>query len=128
VKRLFLYGTLLRHQTNHRVLEGAAFAGDASTVPGYALYDLGAYPAMVAEGNGCVHGELFDVEEGMLARLDRFEGCPHLYARRPVGLAAGTWADAYLQRPEQVRGYRRIESGDWRRHYATRRLARRTGV
>ena len=126
VPRVFVYGSLLRGLGNHPQLAGARFLGEAETTGGFALYDLGPFPAMVAEGNGFVRGELFDVDEGMLRRLDAFEGCPHLYVRTAIRPAAGGLADAYLQRSTQVRGALRIESGDWRQHYATRDSARRT--
>jgi gamma-glutamylaminecyclotransferase len=83
---LFLYGTLKRGQKNHRLLAGQRFVGDAATEPRYRLYDLGPYPGMVTDAtNGsAVAGELWEVDDGCLAKLDEFEGVPELYIRQRV--------------------------------------------
>lgn len=86
---LFVYGTLKRGCKNHRQLAGQRFLGEARTVPGYRLYDLGDYPGMVEvpeDGEG-VWGEIWAVDEVALARLDAFEGVGEgLYRREPVRL------------------------------------------
>jgi gamma-glutamylaminecyclotransferase len=85
---LFLYGTLKRGQKNHRLLEGQRFVGDATIEPRYRLYDLGPYPGMVIDvANGlAVAGELWELDDGCLAKLDEFEGVPELYVRQRVAL------------------------------------------
>jgi gamma-glutamylaminecyclotransferase len=96
VERLFVYGTLKRGCAHHDLLAGARFAGAARTAPGFVLVDLGAYPGMVRGGAAAVAGELFEVDRELLARLDRFEGHPHLFRRARVPLAGGPAAFAYL--------------------------------
>jgi gamma-glutamylcyclotransferase (GGCT)/AIG2-like uncharacterized protein YtfP len=51
---------------------------------------------MVRGGAAAVAGELFEVDRELLARLDRFEGHPHLFRRARVPLAGGPAAFAYL--------------------------------
>ena len=81
--RLFVYGSLKRGGRHHAELAGAPFLGEARTLPGYALAPLGDYLALTeAPGSGCVTGELFAVEEALLAELDIFEGDD--YARAPL--------------------------------------------
>lgn len=81
---LFLYGTLKRGGFNHVFLAGQKFLGIARTLPGFTLYSLGDYPGMVrAPGDTVgVTGELWAVDEGCLAELDRLEGLDEgLYER-----------------------------------------------
>lgn len=84
--RLFLYGTLKRGGSNRRQLAGQKFLGEAHTPPGYTLYSLGDYPGLVAEAGDRqgVKGELWEVDDATLARLDEFEGVPEGLYRREV--------------------------------------------
>jgi len=110
---VFVYGTLLNGEPNHRVLAEAELVGLASTEPAF-LVDLGAFPALVPGGNTAVAGEVYKVDNATLARLDRLEGHPRFYRREPITLDSGQDALAYLQAIEQTRGQLRISSGDWR--------------
>ncbi|HYD84303.1 MAG TPA: gamma-glutamylcyclotransferase family protein [Opitutus sp.] len=86
---LFIYGTLKRGCSNHRVLAGQTFLGEARTAPGYRLYDLGEYPGMIAVSGDHqgVSGELWSVTPEILAQLDAFEGIPQgLYRRERIAL------------------------------------------
>lgn len=86
---LFIYGTLKRGCSNHAHLAGQQFVGPARTVPGFSLYDIGGYPAIVADAGdrGGVAGEVWRVDAAALARLDRFEGLHEgLYRREPIAL------------------------------------------
>jgi gamma-glutamylaminecyclotransferase len=97
---LFVYGTLMRGGARHRVLVGQRFLGEARTCPHYALFDLGAYPGLVlseAEGRS-IHGELYEIDADLIARLDRIEGAPSLFRLEPIlidGYAGGVFAYFY---------------------------------
>lgn len=99
---VFVYGTLKRGGGNHALLGGQRFIGDARTAPGFTLYSLGDYPGMVrAPGDTAgVTGELWAVDDGCLAELDRLEGLDEgLYERIDVVLAPNphaTSAQTYL--------------------------------
>lgn len=93
---LFVYGTLKRGQRNHGLLRVARFLGEAVTVPLYTLLDLGPFPGMIPGGTTAVHGELYEVEPELLARLDRHEGVPRLYVRTCVAIPAHKVAETYL--------------------------------
>lgn len=89
--RLFVYGTLKRGCKNHRHLAGQSYVGEARTVPGYRLHDLGDYPGMVADPSDTagVTGELWTVDAAALLHLDDFEGVHEgLYTREAVPLIA----------------------------------------
>ncbi len=100
--RVFVYGTLKRGSSNHALLAGQSYAGEAETAPGFDLYALGGYPGMVAapEGTGVVTGEVWSVDDACLARLDELEGTAEgLYRREAVPLGppfAGRRVEAYL--------------------------------
>jgi gamma-glutamylaminecyclotransferase len=109
--RLFVYGSLKRGFAGQPLLDGARFEATATTGPGYALYDLGPYPALVTGGDGAVHGELYWVTPDHLAQLDQYEG-PE-YAREQVLLADGSRAEAYVMAPSGVRGRPHVAGGLW---------------
>jgi gamma-glutamylcyclotransferase (GGCT)/AIG2-like uncharacterized protein YtfP len=69
----------------HRVLAEQRFLGEGRTHPQYALYDLGAYPGLVSSESGrMIHGELYEIDDSLIARLDRIEGAPDLFRLDPI--------------------------------------------
>jgi gamma-glutamylcyclotransferase (GGCT)/AIG2-like uncharacterized protein YtfP len=112
-RTIFVYGSLLRGESNHERLAGARFLGEARSAPSFSLVDLGAYPGLVRGGGRVVHGEVYVVPPALLVKLDAFEGHPRLYRRRRILLEDGRWVEAYLLAkapPAPVH----IESGRWR--------------
>jgi len=95
-----VYGSLKRGGRHHEELQGAAFLGEAETAPGYAVIQLGDYPALVrADAGGVVTGELFEVPESLLPALDEFEGDAYVrqnVAVKPYGASEMGMALAYL--------------------------------
>lgn len=72
--RVFVYGTLKRGGDNHEWLAGQRFVTTARTLPRYRMFDLGGYPGMVRDDEGvAVEGEIWEVDEGGLIRLDVLE-------------------------------------------------------
>jgi gamma-glutamylaminecyclotransferase len=112
---VFVYGTLKRGCSNHAQMAGQTFVGEARTVPGFRLYDLGGYPAIVAlpEDRAGVTGEVWSVDPTALQRLDRFEGVHEgLYRREPLPLQApfaGQTVHAYVSALD-VTGRREVGS------------------
>jgi gamma-glutamylcyclotransferase (GGCT)/AIG2-like uncharacterized protein YtfP len=120
---LFVYGTLMRAGPRAGVLAGQRFLAEVRTAPGYALYDLGPYPALVRGGAGAVRGELFAVAGSLRERLDRVEGAPRLYRLEEVnldGVADPVFAYVYQQ---GVNGAPPVAGGRW----DNRRAAPRDG-
>ncbi len=115
---IFVYGTLMRHQSNHPMLDGATFVSPARTAPEFTLWHLGEYPAMTSGGHTAIRGEVYSVDADLLARLDHFEGVPTLYERVLVDLVDAAPAFAYLMKADTLQGRPRrrpLDSGDWRR-------------
>lgn len=119
---LFVYGTLQRGCRNHRHLAGAIYRGEAATGPGWALYDVGGFPGLVAEpaADAAVVGELWGIGAEALNQLDRIEGVPlGVYARVPLPMnpPAPAVAEAYVYQLG-VTGRRRLENR-WREQPAS---------
>jgi gamma-glutamylcyclotransferase (GGCT)/AIG2-like uncharacterized protein YtfP/predicted acetyltransferase len=94
--RVFVFGTLKRGFPNHDVLGSEpCFVSEASTVASYPLYVTGRWysPVVVDEpGSGYpISGELYDVDDETLARLDRLEsvGEPGGYRRLTISVKRG---------------------------------------
>lgn len=81
-RRLFTYGTLMRGFRLHRLLDGRARYLGRGQVKAR-IIDLGSYPGAVADPEGILHGEVYEIAEPALwAALDSAEG-PQ-YHRREV--------------------------------------------
>jgi gamma-glutamylcyclotransferase (GGCT)/AIG2-like uncharacterized protein YtfP len=111
---VFVYGTLLRGERNHGLLVHARLVGPAATEPRFELIDLGAYPGMTADGQTAIRGELYEVDDRTLARLDELEGHPRYYRRETIALDDGRAAHAYVLPAAETEGCPPIASGDWK--------------
>lgn len=118
---VFVYGTLRQDEVNHDLLARARFVAEARTEPCFELFDLGPFPAMSANGQTAVVGELYAVDDTTLARLDRLEGHPSFYQRTEIRLDDGQEVQTYLMDRTRMRGRARISSGDWRARHARER-------
>ncbi len=112
--RVFVYGTPLAGEPNHRLLVNARLVAEARTKPAFELRDLGAFPGLVSGGEHAVAGEVYEVDGPTLAALDRLEGHPRFYRRSRIALEDGAVVETYLLPPEQVEGRPVIDSGSWR--------------
>jgi gamma-glutamylaminecyclotransferase len=113
---LFVYGTLMRGSVRHRVLADQRFLGEALTRTHYALFDLGAYPGLVrsaSEGRS-IHGELYEIDANLIARLDRIEGAPSLFRLEPVMIEdhPGVVFAYFFQ--GSIEGFSRCEDNRWK--------------
>lgn len=77
---VFVYGTLKRGYGNHRILKNSFFHGVYQTEPNFSLYD-GVFPYAFDKGGEEIRGELYDVDDETLHRLDMLEGVPYHYNR-----------------------------------------------
>jgi gamma-glutamylcyclotransferase (GGCT)/AIG2-like uncharacterized protein YtfP len=111
---LFVYGTLMRGGSRHRVLAAKRFLGPVRTQVRYALFDLGAYPGLVHrdQGGQAIEGELYEVETSLIPRLDRIEGAPELYRLEPIDLEDAGPAYAYFYQ-SPIQGREECAGGRW---------------
>jgi gamma-glutamylcyclotransferase (GGCT)/AIG2-like uncharacterized protein YtfP len=118
VDLLFVYGTLMRGESNHDYL---AQERTSSIVPATirgTLYDFGEYPGLRLEGGGRVHGELVELATPAetLAVLDELEEEGHEFERTLVEVDADgerrvAWTYVYARETAGAA----IASGDWRK-------------
>jgi gamma-glutamylcyclotransferase (GGCT)/AIG2-like uncharacterized protein YtfP len=118
---LFIYGTLMPGLRLEAEMQGARFVG-AAQVPGR-LVDVGRYPGFLV-GDGLVTGEVYEVDDAHLARLDEVEAmvpgdrAASQYWREGVtvgGALQGQQVQTYVyNRP--VEGCTPIAHGDYRRY------------
>jgi len=71
--KVFVYGTLKKGYGNHRCLDGAKFIKETITKPIYDLVDVGYFPGLVS-GNNAIQGEIYEINDSILKRLDNLEG------------------------------------------------------
>lgn len=116
--KVFVYGTLKKGNTNHCVIEGSTAHGEAETVENMGLYDLGPYPfAMRGQHyKSTIKGELYEVNQTTLKRLDKLEGYPRLYTRQKVDVRQQKTvhkAWIYLLNRQNPPRALIVEDGDW---------------
>jgi gamma-glutamylcyclotransferase (GGCT)/AIG2-like uncharacterized protein YtfP len=122
---LFVYGSLRRGEVHHEILARSRFLGDAVTAAKYTLRALGLSPGMAENGQQAVVGELYEVREVSLARLDRLAGVPSLHTRAAVELADGASVESYLVPERHIAHCVEIPGGDWVAWRRTNHLAAR---
>jgi gamma-glutamylcyclotransferase (GGCT)/AIG2-like uncharacterized protein YtfP len=80
-------------------------------VPGR-LYDLGRYPG-ARPANGSVVGEVFQIDESLLAALDEYEGSEFERAIMSANLDDGHTIECWIYWYVGSASGRLIASGDW---------------
>jgi gamma-glutamylaminecyclotransferase len=101
---VFVYGSLKKGFYNHAHLRGAHFVGPAVTCDAYTLFSLGKYPGLTKlPAQLCVAGELYQLTDSGLARLDQLEENGHEYLREIIqvqdnlGQVLSAWCYFYLR-------------------------------
>jgi gamma-glutamylcyclotransferase (GGCT)/AIG2-like uncharacterized protein YtfP len=113
---VFVYGTLRRGGAGAMSIRfpNSKFIADAK-VSG-SLYDLGAYPGLLLnESNSLVTGEVYEVDDEILHKLDDFEAASN-YSRKQVEISLGIHRSScwtYEPNPEFCSPSTLIPSGDW---------------
>lgn len=76
MKVVFVYGTLKKNQSNHRLLNNAKFIGEATTIDKFVLVDFGSFPTLAKPEKNMtgysIHGEVYELNN--FDRLDQLEG------------------------------------------------------
>ena len=117
---VFCYGTLRSGESNHNVISGAVLKESSCWTKGK-LYDTGdGYPALIQNDSGKVYGEVYEVNDHLLERINLLEGYEEgrdhdLYDRvvMNIGTDQGRYeAITYVMRKPEER-FSEIRSGDW---------------
>lgn len=110
---VFVYGTLKKGFGNHGVLNPGSQFICKDRIRGWDMYSLGGFPA-ITEGTGEISGELYSVDEKVLARCDILEGYPNFYDRMIVRTASGMRAWVYfINDLNNCRSYGKVDGGVW---------------
>jgi gamma-glutamylaminecyclotransferase len=112
---VFVYGTLMRGEHHHDVIEASRFLGEAHTLPAYDFVLIDYFPALIQGGSRAIEGELYEVDAATLAALDALEEVPALYVRERITLADGRSAETYLLPRERALDARPLASDSFRR-------------
>ena len=85
MNRIFVYGTLKSDHFRHSsYLDGAQSIGPA-TIEGFTLYSVnGRFPAAIRTEGKQVKGEVYDVDDATVRRLDYLESNGDMYNREQV--------------------------------------------
>jgi|SRR5687767_1519436 len=122
---VFVYGSLRRGNAGAMSVRFPEATYVAEGKVRGSLYDLGEYPGLVLDGESSfVTGELYEVDEETLYRLDKFELTSD-YSRRQVEVERGSERmDCWIYVPERDTEFfidcELIESGDWIAHVRSR--------
>ncbi len=77
---IFVYGTLMKGNSNHEHYLGKSrYLGDG-LLKGYDLYNLGSYPGIISSRSGWVKGEVYSVTPETLKRINMLESEGSLYS------------------------------------------------
>jgi len=93
VNLVFVYGTLLKGQANNHLMGESRMLYKACTLEDFVMFGRGfplARPAEEEDSDefvGRVAGEVWEVSDSVLPRLDRLEGHPNFYRRTPTPIA-----------------------------------------
>jgi gamma-glutamylaminecyclotransferase len=100
--KVFVYGTLKAGRSNHRLLATATFVGQGATVKSFRMGDCG-FPVLLESKKdrlGCarVQGEVYEVDDATIERLDALEAEGRMYRREvhKIELASGRRVKAFV--------------------------------
>lgn len=113
---VFVYGTLLKGESNHAYLEGGMRIG-ADALTGFQMFDLGSFPMIVPFSHSSpvvIVGERYRIPIKILPQLDELEDHPHFYRRQWLTLDSGAEAWVYVGQAALTQGSRLLAGGDWR--------------
>ncbi|HDR7795619.1 TPA: gamma-glutamylcyclotransferase [Bacillus luti] len=117
---VFVYGTLRKEQTNAHYMEGALCITDTAWTSGKLFDTNEGYPAMICSNEGKVYGEVYEVNDDVLHKLDELEEYTgnaetDLYDRiKQTVYTADNEIQAYVyiaQDKKMLKVF--IDSGDW---------------
>jgi len=114
--KVFVYGTLRKGLENHSQLENAKFLGLAKTKEKYKLTASSIPFVSKSEKISHIIGEVYEVDDRLLEKLDIFEDHPDWYKREKIKviLENGKEIDAWIYFNEITEEKELIQSGDYK--------------
>jgi gamma-glutamylaminecyclotransferase len=111
--KLFVYGTLRQGKSRQAFLKDSKFLGKKKTLPKYNMVSLRAFPGLLEEGDQKIVGEVYEVNDDTLWVVDRIEGHPSFYERKPIEIKGMKDVQAYFLPRDKYGAMPLVESGDW---------------
>ena len=104
--KVFVYGSLKKEYGNHSVISGGKFLREALTKDStFTMFSFGGFPGIYRKKDGKqIAGELYEVDDEVMQRLDYLEGNGSFYNREIVPLEDGTDAWMYITMGEGADG------------------------
>jgi len=85
--KIFVYGSLMKGFPNHHHLYDSKLIVKTITREKYHMFSLGAFPAVVESiDTGHIFGEVYEVNDNVLATLDLIESNGSFYERKEISL------------------------------------------
>lgn len=111
--KVVVYGSLKKGFGNSCLLENSKLLHDKVFFTG-TMASLGGFPCCTQHGNTRIQGEMYEVDDTTLARLDQLEGHPNWYERKMVSTSEGEAWIYFIDRPDHYGdGARIVKSGVW---------------
>jgi gamma-glutamylaminecyclotransferase len=101
--KIFVYGTLKKGFNNNYLLKDAKFVEESSFCG--KMYYYGSFPYVNLNETGEVKGEIYEINDKILGKLDILEGYPGFYNRTKVN-------GCYIYHIDKI-GQKPINSGIW---------------
>ncbi|GAA0453427.1 gamma-glutamylcyclotransferase [Alkalibacillus silvisoli] len=118
---VFVYGTLLFGERNHRLIEEANCSAKVAWVKGHLVDTTNGYPALVLGSDQQVYGELYRISDELMIEIDKLEGYvpdgESHYERKVVEVETDLGrlkAYTYYYEAWKAEGLREVAFGNWR--------------
>lgn len=115
--RIFVYGTLMNGFSNHFYLNNARFVGKGFTSKKYHMTAsmIPFVSSRESSNSNYIFGEVYEVDEVDLRKVDQLEGHPHWYERKEIDvrLDDGSVMKCWMYFNEDQSGHTEIESGNY---------------
>ena len=108
--KIFVYGTLQSGHGANKLMGNGVFVRKGQ-IKG-TMYDMGGFPA-VTDGDSNITGEIWEVDEEAIKRMDQYEGHPNFYRRTDTVTVDGEKVEFY----KNISGHKGrpvILSGVWK--------------
>lgn len=117
MRKIFVYGTLLTGQGNHRWLLSEnhhKLLGEATTTGDFKMVSLGGFPGLIPvdDNEMTIYGEVYEVDDTAYKSVEMLEGYPGFYDKLTVETNFGE-AEVYILDESYLNNHEEIESGSW---------------